>query len=44
MAYVLRVSDSLDGHHGAVHNARPDRKPDQAAVRERIAMLEAQLV
>jgi len=40
MAYVLWVNDSLDRHHGAVHNARPDRKPDQAAVRERVARSE----
>ena len=36
MAYVLRVNDSLDCHQGAMHNARPDSKPDQAAVRERV--------
>lgn len=40
MAYVLRVHDSLDCHHGAMHNARPDRKPDQAAVRKRVARSE----
>jgi len=40
MAYVLWMNDSLDCHHGAVDHARPDRKPDQAAVRERVARCE----
>ena len=37
MTDEFRVHNRLHGHDAAMHSARPDREPDQAAMRKRVS-------